>query len=279
MPLGSARSLACLLVLALAASAAAETHSASPVRAPRSKGGGSSSSSGSYHSASPVRRSSNAGGWSSSGTVRWRPYRHTWFYRPLWYAPAPVVVAGSAASVSPVEDGDDVSDVRLGASGQLLAMGSRLGFGADLVLEGRQLGFFLEAAALPSAVPGESFAVADASLGISLLSGEAGRLRVEVGALCAVLPEASGQGMAAAAPGVGVSGALAVAGPLLLTGRVRGAAWPYVRAEAQAAALLALGPVGLQLGWKTLLVADAWQMANAGSRLFSGPYVGLELAL
>jgi hypothetical protein len=178
-----------------------------------------------------------------------------------------------------VDDGDGVSDVRLGAAGQVLAMGSRLGFGADLALEGRHVGIFLEAAALPSAVVGESFVVADASLGFSLLSGEAGRLRVEVGALCAVLPSASGQGLAGAAPGVGVSGALAVAGPLLLTGRVRGALWPYVRAEAQAAALLALGPVGLQLGWKTLLVSDAWQVANAGSRLFSGPYVGLELAL
>ena len=276
MNLRSARSLACLASLVVALPAAADTHSASPVHAPSSSG---KSTGGSSHSASPVRRpSTSSSGWTSSSSVRWRPYRHTRYYRPLWWTPAPaVVVVGSQSSVSPVDD-DGASDVRLGASGQVLVMGGKVGVGLDAALEGRHVGFFLEAAALPS-VAGEAFVVADASVGLSLLSGEAGRLRLELGALSAILANSSGSGLAAAAPGVGVSGALAVAGPLLFTGRVRGAAWPYVRAEGQAAALLALGPVGIQLGWRTLYVADAYDLASAGSRFFSGPYVGLELAL
>lgn len=274
----SIRSVACLAVLAVAAPAAADTHSASPVHSTGSSSS-SSSSSGSSHSASPVRRAPSASGWSSSGVVRFRPYRHTRYYRPLWWAPAPVLVVGSNASVSPVDADDGPSDVRFGASGQVLAMGGLLGFGADMALEGRHVGLFLEAAVLPMPGTTTGFAVLDASVAFSLLSGEAGRLRVEVGALSTILSSGDGSGLLAAAPGVGVSGALAVAGPLLLTGRVRGAIWPYLRAEGQAGALLALGPVGLQLGWRTLFVADAYQLANAGSRFFSGPYVGVEVAL
>gem|GEM_PF-3949596 len=205
----------------------------------------------------------------------WRPYRYSRSYRPLWWAPAPVVVVG-APSGTVVQEGPaepDHSDTRLGISAQVLGMAGRFGFGADLVLEGRQLGLFLELAALPLSAS-EMGVLADASLGFTQVSGEVGRLRVEVGALTAVVP-----GMAAAAPGAGVSGALAVLGLVLLTGRVRGALWPYVRAEAQAAAVLALGPVGLQAGFRAVYLSDLYRLASGGAQLFAGPFVGVELVL
>ena len=202
----------------------------------------------------------------------WRPYRHTTYYRPLWWAPAPVIVAGSPASVGQVEEPEH-SDTHLGVSAQILALQGQLGFAGDLVLEGRQLGLFLEFAALPVGAT-QKGVLADASLGFTVLSGEAGRLRVEAGALTAVMP-----GMAAAAPGVGVSGALAVAGPVLLTARLRGTAWPYLRAEGQAAVVLALGPVGLQGGFRAIHVQDVYGLASGDTHAFAGPFVGMELAL
>jgi len=185
-----------------------------------------------------------------------------------------VVVGAPSATVVQADPEEPLhSDTHLGVCAQVLGMQGRFGFGAELVLEGRSLGLFLELAALPLGTA-EAALLADASIGVTALSGEAGRLRVEVGALTAVVP-----GMAAAAPGVGVSGALAVLGPVLLTGRVRGALWPYLRAEAQAAAVVALGPVGLQGGYRAVFVRDLFGLASGGTHTFAGPFVGLELVL
>ena len=261
------------LALWLAVPAQADTHGASPL------GGGTKgrSSSSDTHAATPLRTPS-ASRASTSSSVRyrsWRPYRYNTYYRPLWWAPAPVVMVGATPGTvvqsAPAEPAH--SDTHLGVSAQLLAVQGRLGFGADLVLEGRELGLFLEIAALPVGTT-EAALLADASIGFTVLGGEAGRVRVEVGALTAVMP-----GMAAAAPGVGVSGALAVLGPVLLTGRVRGAVWPYLRAEAQAAAVLALGPVGLQGGFRAVHVQDLFGLASGANHTFTGPFVGLELVL
>jgi hypothetical protein len=269
------RTLASAVTLAVcvALPAAADTHAVTT-------GGGSSrartsgSPPGRVHAVTTGPRTPGT----SSSSVRfrsWRPYRYSRSYRPLWWAPAPVVVVGAPSStlVQSEPEEPSYSETRLGVSAQVLGMQGRFGFGADLALEGRSLGFFLELAALPLGTA-ESGLLADASVGVTVASGDQGRLRVELGALSAVVP-----GMVAAAPGAGVSGALAVLGPVLLTGRVRGAVWPYLRAEAQAAAVLALGPVGLQAGYRAVYVRDLYGLASGVTHAFAGPFLGLELVL
>lgn len=109
----------------------------------------------------------------------------------------------------------------------------------------------------------------------SFLSGQSGRLRLEGGlavfSWATLLPYGP---VTRAGPEVGVSGHVALLGPLGLVGHARVATWARAASDYQLAAALHLGPLALTGGWRDLRASGG---STAPDLRFAGPQFGLAL--
>lgn len=208
------------------------------------------------------------------------PYVHYGWgygYYPVWGAFAGGVGYSDDRGVPQPESPSVVTTV--GASVQGLTMG-----GAALALhagiEGHRFGFNanLHSVAVPSDTSRygtDAIHLFDAHLTYALLSGPNGRLRVEGGLDSAFTPDITMFG-----PGLAVSGALGLFGPVSMEARLGWTAYPFTQVDAMAGLTVALGPVGLRGGWRTTYLNDrGWVDGTPHEDVFSGPYIGLSLAL
>jgi hypothetical protein len=165
-------------------------------------------------------------------------------------------------------------DLTIGGRGFLL--------GTQLAFEGERLGFLLGYTAAFAPIAGtpdyDTLHLAHAHLTFALLTGARGRLRLEVGPHLAAAPEVT-----FVAPGVGLSGVLALIGPMGLEGRVLANVWPYTQLDARAGLAFSAGAVGVSFGVRGVYLNDQGVLgaANAGdtSDSFFGPYINVGIAL
>ncbi len=166
------------------------------------------------------------------------------------------------------------------SSNPALSLGSGSSVGLSLRVEGRDLGvhasydgFFTNG--YSSFGSSSALDYYTAHLTWSFISGRSGRLRLEGG--LAVLNWASlpTYGSASvASPDFGLSGEVALLGPLGVVGYARVAPWAHSTADFQLAAALRLGPVALTGGWRDL---RAYGGSSAPDLRFAGPQFGLAL--
>ncbi len=193
------------------------------------------------------------------------------YVRPTYAAPAPALEESREEPAARVR-------VALGAEGMAFPGGASAGL--TFGLEGERWGFssaynFLRVGADDSSGGTDTLQQLNAHLTYALLAGSRGRLRVEAGADSVFAPQLMAMG-----PSLGASGVLWLGGPFALEGAVSVTPFPYRQVEARAGVALGLGPVGLRGGWRTLYLDDAGMSdGSAHQDLFSGPYVGLGLAL
>lgn len=170
------------------------------------------------------------------------------------------------------------------SSNPALSLGSGSSVGLTVRVEGRDLGihasydgFFTNGYSSGYSSFGSSSALDyyTAHVTWSFISGRSGRLRLEGG--LAVLNWASlpPYGSASvASPDFGLSGQVALLGPLGVVGYARVAPWAHSTADFQLAAALRLGPVALSGGWRDL---RAYGGSTAPDLRFAGPQFGLAL--
>lgn len=243
-----------------------------------------------YRSRSEWRRDTRSGWYPraerSPAPLYWGPNYHVWGYS-FGYLPPPPPPAAEVIvdAVPPGAEGyyqEPPPRVASALAGDLTFGGRGFMLGTQLSWEGRRLGFLLGYTAAFAPVAGtpeyDTIHLPLAHLTYAVLSGERGRLRVEAGLHAAVAPEVMFM-----APGLGVSGVLALAGPLGLEGRVFGNFWPYTQIDARAGLALGFGALGLSIGMRALYLNDQGALGevNAGdtSDSFYGPYVNLAVAL
>jgi hypothetical protein len=162
--------------------------------------------------------------------------------------------------------------------------------GFDLGLDGRWLGFDLDASAIArESVTGplnrrgsDPATWGTAHLTWTVLSDRSFRLRVETGASMLSLPDSPAvegeewRGKTLVGPDVGVSGQLGIVGPLGVEGHARLTPIPTRVADVLLAATVHGGPLGLSAGWRWIDVAGNGR--DAPKLTFQGPQVGLSLA-
>jgi hypothetical protein len=165
--------------------------------------------------------------------------------------------------------------VVLGADGQLVQQGFGLGF--DASIEGQHLGIVSNLNMLQAVAPdGSTNAVKllDLHLSYALIRSEHGGLRVEAGADGVYGP------FTAIGPGLGLSGGLALIGPLGLDAAVRVTPYPFHELDGSAGLTLGLGPIGLRGGYRLTWLDDNGIVDGTSHQTeLAGPYVGLALAL
>jgi len=228
--------------------------------------------------------------WHSHGGYRPQPYvyprHHVWGYG-IGYWPPPPAASDGVVVDQPTPDYGPYEARRRPAIASTLGADLTLGgrgylLGTQLAWEGARLGFALGYTAAFAPIAGtadyDTIHLAHAHLMIALLRGERGRLRAELGPHIAAAPEVT-----FIAPGLGVSGFLALAGPLGLEGRVFGNVWPYTQLDARAGFALTADVIGVSFGMRAVYLNDQGVLGavNAGdtSDSFYGPYVNLGIAL
>jgi len=215
----------------------------------------------------------------------YRPWGYGLQWQPLVVAPAPVVVVDTEGAAPVYEEdpaGSAPDDVEVTLTGDVALTRDAQLLGTQLVIDGRHIGGVLgyTAVFLPveGGEPPDRLHLMHARLSWPLAATPRFRMRAELGAHAAVAPLAS-----FFAPGLGVSAALALIGPLGLEARVFGNAWPYTQVDARAGVTLSFRRVGLSVGWRALYLNDQGRLgdANAGDTddFFSGPSLVLALAL
>jgi hypothetical protein len=154
--------------------------------------------------------------------------------------------------------------------------------GAQLAIEGQRLGVHFAYTAAFAPIDGTDDRVtlhlAQARMTYALIHTARSRLRLEFGAHLASAPDVT-----FLAPGIGLSAASRLIGPLGVEGRVFGNLWPYTQLDARAGVTLSAGPVGASFGMRALYLDDNGVLGakNAGdtSDFFVGPSVLLAIAL
>ena len=222
------------------------------------------------------------------GYVRSRPWWgwgvHPWGYYGWGYYPyygAPLIVAG-AEEAPPPPSSANLSFV-------LGGMGSHDGggFALNLTIEGRRLGFDFDLLTIPSVDPGDSRSVTSmpllkANLTYSFLSDLHLRLRAEGGVESITAP-----GVTYVGPDVGVSGQLAIVGPLAAHAS---ALWmpvlPVNILDLQAGLALNFGALTIQGGWRWVRLDDTNQCSatenaagECGTDIASGPQLTVGIIL
>ncbi len=162
--------------------------------------------------------------------------------------------------------------------------------GLALGIEGERLGF---EAGLDGFYPGRgyygassdgfdsstTYALFSGHLTYAVLSSGRGRLRLEAGASVVSWPDLGPDaGSVAFGPDLGLSGELALLGPLGVEGYARATPYPVPVYDWRAALALRFGPASITAGWRELSV----QRASSGSRnqtrfAHAGPQVGFGL--
>lgn len=281
-------------------------------------GGGSSSSSSSHsssggshsHSSSPVGASSGgsySGGYYSGGSrgtyypgVFARSYYHPSYYscwsdpyctpygawgfgyRPLWGYPRPVYYAptyGAYTQYQQPEAPEQPLIATVGADAHGYVQGGG-GLGVNLALERDRLG--VEAKFNGIFVPADdgtntvdSIKLFDMHVTYALLAGDHGRLRVGAGVDSAFAPS-----IVMVGPGLMANAAVGLAGPVGLDASITVVPFPFIKLDWQAGVALGFGPVGLRAGWRRIYLNDNGAVDGIiHEDVFSGPYVGLGLAL
>jgi hypothetical protein len=273
----------------------------SPSRSSSASGGSRSSSSSASSSgfgrSSSYRESGYARGSRDGGYRRgsgWSPgyraYPRSWGY-PVWgygfgyvpsYPVAPIIVDGQYQTQPAYGTYDDermvaaaiAGDFTVGTTGPLL--------GAQLSIEGERLGVLFGYTAAFAPIAGTpQFDTLHLLLGhftYAFIASERVRVRAELGLHIADAPLVT-----FVAPGVGLSAAFGLAGPLGLEARVFGNAWPYTQLDARAGLTLTLGSIGLGAGLRALYLSDNGVLGETNaedtSDKFIGPYVTLAVAL
>lgn len=168
--------------------------------------------------------------------------------------------------------------IRLVALGELMAFSGGGAASVAAALEGERFGFSARYDQLvlrpDDGTPGyDLIGLANLHFTYAFVATERFRLRLEVGADTALAPD-----LTAIAPGIGLSTQLWIAGPLLLEGSLLTAPFPYRKVDGQLGLALALGPVALRGGWRTLVLDDAGLVDGVRNvDLFGGPYVGVGI--
>jgi hypothetical protein len=214
-------------------------------------------------------------------------YARHYHHRPRYYGPrwgvgygyaygsaaAPAVVAAEPVQAEPPSSG-----IRLTTGAE--AMGFKTGFtlGALVAVEGDRWGFAASgqniAVATDDGTPGmDHIQQATAHLTFAFLTGQYGRMRVELGADAVFAPN-----MISLGPTGGVSGVLWIGGPFAVEGAVMITPWPYQQLDGKLGLALGLGPVGLRAGARLQVLDDRGMVDGIVHRdVFFGPYVGASV--
>lgn len=214
----------------------------------------------------------------------WLGWSWGWGFYPLW-GPRPGW-DGYEAYAAPGADASRVT-AQIAFTGAAATNGAA--GGTSLRMDGRTLGFQLGADAFAVAPPGQPLDAAGA-LGYvtahvtwSVLAQDAGRIRLELGLASLAMPtdgQYAGEpyaGTTAFGPDVGVSGHLALVGPLGIEGHARYTPYPVPVADLRLALAVRGGPWAVTAGWRTLDVEGDGTRGPVAR--FGGPEIGLALAL
>ncbi|MBX7116167.1 MAG: hypothetical protein K1X64_17690 [Myxococcaceae bacterium] len=270
--------------------------------APPSNNAPSATPSGGAHSTSSVGQSSNDSSHNTSsvtpaepvrdhGHIRVRPYYRQRYYTrgyystyPYYVAPpvyvddapryAPQYVEPAPQQVSTVEEQRE-GRVAVGLEGHFFPQGGNVG--ATAAFEERRWGFIAQGyhwglRSLDGSGHLDTMQTASARLTYALVSGPAGRFRLEGGADIANTPDVLMVG-----PTVGVSGLLNVS----FVSFEASATWtplPYQQLDLRAGMGVELGILQLRAGYRAQLLSDNGMVDGVDhTELFSGPYAGIGL--
>lgn len=199
-----------------------------------------------------------------------------WGYYPLWPRP---YYPGQEAAYFPEDP------YRLSAKLEAYGAGSvtQAAGTLALTLEGHTGGLHASAStfSVPTGAGQGSLAIGAVAATWSVLSTDAYRLRLELGASMLSSPADGGWAGSAYAgtvtfgPQVGVSGHLGLLGPFSFEGHARLTPYPVPVMDTRAALALRGGPIAVTAGWRVLGVAGDGTTSPSGR--FSGPELGLQL--
>jgi hypothetical protein len=199
-------------------------------------------------------------------------------YRPTFWAPAPMITS----SPQPGSGESEVS-VRATANAefQYFLGNQQRGFtlGLNGTFEGERWGgnVFAQNIAVQAddGTNGvDNIQQLSAHVSFAFLTGEYGRLRVELGGDTVFAPDVIVVG-----PTIGLSGVLWIAGPLALETSVYGTLYPFWQLDWRAAVVFGSGPIGLKLGMRVQVLDDRGVVDGVVHRdVFPGPWAGVGFA-
>lgn len=222
------------------------------------------------HDPVPVRHGPRHHGWGHDG------YHYGWGfgYYPYFWAPRPVPGDDLLEPEAPALTGT------VGLTGQLHNQGGAI-LAVEAAVEGERWGANLTLMGIFVAAEDDSgeldtLKILDLHATFALLNGQHGRLRLELGIDTVFAPDLTVLG-----PDAGISGALALVGPLGLEGSAHYSPWPHQRVEGFLGLTLGFGRVGLRLGWRHLWLDDRALLPGEprNTDTFTGPLLGLSLAI
>ena len=198
-------------------------------------------------------------GW---GVYPWGYYAYG--YHPYWGAPPPPVEARSAPR-------SGTFSLMFGGASPAQGFAPAV----QLQLDSERWGFNLGGIGLLSQVSPDGelafgMPLFSAHLTYSFVSGPHLRLRAEVGATGVIAPI-----MAYIGPDFGVSGNLALIGPLGLHAAAHVTPYPARVYDGEAGVSLSFGGLGVRAGWRVLVLDDSHIDENGGRDSFSGPSVSV----
>ncbi len=212
----------------------------------------------------------------------WFGWSWGWGYYPLW-GPRPYDPRYGYVPEPRYEPDRVATQLALRGAG---APGGAAG-GLSLSADGRFVGFHAGVDAIAIAPPGgtvqssAALGFGSAHLTWSVVSEDAGRIRLELGGSMLSIPTGGAYAGAPYAgnvlfgPDVGVSGHLGLAGPLGLEGYARLTPVPIPVTDVHAALAFRGGPLALTAGWRAIRIDG--NGTDAPSARFSGPEIGLSL--
>lgn len=148
----------------------------------------------------------------------------------------------------------------------------------DVGVEGERFGFHVSAQNMAvrtdDGTPGfDSLQQVNAHLSFALLTGDHGRLRLELGADTIFAPDLITLG-----PTGGLSGSIYLGQVVAIEASLMATPVPYEQLDGKLALAVGLGPVGLRAGWRVQVLDDRGLVDGVIHRdVFNGPYVGLAL--
>jgi hypothetical protein len=219
-------------------------------------------------------------GWSYS--YDYAPYYPT--YPAPYVEPAPDLYAANPPPPPPPEPDRITTQLQVRGGAQ---NGGATG-GIEVAIDGRRLGFQAGIDAISvKAVTGSSSLGSEGALGWgtvhltwSVVSGDGGRLRLELGGSLLSMPNSGAlvgrpyAGDVAIGPNFGTSGTARIIGPLGLEAHARVTPVPVAVGDVGAALALRGGPLALAAGWRWFDVAG--NNTSAPQLHFSGPELGLS---
>lgn len=151
--------------------------------------------------------------------------------------------------------------------------------GLNAAVEGERFGVSISAHHLSLATDdgsdgSDTLQQLSARVGYTLLSGDRGRVRAELGADVIFAAD-----VVVGGPTIGFSGTLWIAGPLAFEASMYGSVYPFWQLDGRAGLVVGMGALGFRLGWRTQLLDDQGVVDGVAHRdIFMGPYAGLGFA-